>query len=47
MRQLRHYEESIHENPPRFYIHVRTQPAFTCSKSTMETPEQCVKPVPG
>ena len=20
-----------------------TQPAFTCSKSTMETPEQCVK----
>ena len=21
-----------------------TQPVFTCSKSTMETPEQCLKP---
>ena len=26
--------------------HLETyQPAFTCSKSTMETPEQCVKSV--
>ena len=23
-----------------------TQPTFTCSKSTMETPEQCPKSVP-
>ena len=23
----------------------RIQPAFTCSKSEVETPEQCVKPV--
>ena len=26
-------------------IHRNTQPAFTCSKSTIETPEQCVKSV--
>ena len=25
--------------------HEQTQAAFTCSKSTMETPEQCVKTV--
>ena len=26
-------------------IYLTVQPAFTCSKSTMETPEQCVKSV--
>ena len=25
------------------YIHTHTQPAFICSKSTAETPEQCVE----
>ena len=29
----------------KFPAHLHTQQAFTCSKSTMETPEQCVKHV--
>ena len=31
--------------PFQIYIAQITQPAFTCSKSTMESPEECVKPV--
>ena len=29
----------------KFMVFVEAQLAFTCSKSTMETPEQCVKSV--
>ena len=27
------------------FLFASSQPAFTCSKSTIETPEQCIKPV--
>ena len=45
-------QNSFHELPfvnvegaTVFKLHLINQPAFTCSKLTMETPKQCVKSV--
>ena len=38
------YYSSMVKSKPRENVR-GSQPAFTCSKSTMETLEQCVKPV--